>query len=314
MVWAMLVEQYQQLALSQPWLPALRLPFTPFELTAPLLALLLVFRTDKSYDRFKEGGEALGTIRCRLMNLVQSLLTSTNDRCARPVEDVDNVLSLIVEYHTWLCLVFFLQQQLATPAGDVEVLGKDRYIDDPATVSARLQVIDALTRRLELEPGVLLTPHQINLALLDGINLVPRLDEQQRSTYQTVIWEVSDRVAKCERILRAPIPLGYTRATLQFLSVWLTLLPFALTPVFEERNAKIPVPIVSLELAFEVPAIVGFIGLLFLTLEDVAVQIEEPFLGQRLQLQRMASWFAKDVEELRSTAVTRQERACRVEL
>jgi hypothetical protein len=36
-------------------LPILRLPLTPFELTAPVLGLLLVFRTDTSNDRFNDG-------------------------------------------------------------------------------------------------------------------------------------------------------------------------------------------------------------------------------------------------------------------
>jgi predicted membrane chloride channel (bestrophin family) len=32
----------------------------------------------------------------------------------------------------------------------------------------------------------------------------------------------------CERILRTPIPLSYTRHTSRFLIIWLTLMPFTL--------------------------------------------------------------------------------------
>ena len=37
--------------------PELQLPLTPFELTAPVLGLLLVFRTDTAYGRFDEGAQ-----------------------------------------------------------------------------------------------------------------------------------------------------------------------------------------------------------------------------------------------------------------
>ncbi len=39
-----------------------------------------------------------------------------------------------------------------------------------------------------------------------------------------------DCLGGCERILRTPIPLYYTRHTSRFMMIWLTLLPFALWP------------------------------------------------------------------------------------
>lgn len=38
----------------------------------------------------------------------------------------------------------------------------------------------------------------------------------------------TDTCGACERLLRTPLPLGYTRHTSRFLVLWLTLLPWSL--------------------------------------------------------------------------------------
>ena len=56
-IFSSLVCIYAQLCLTNPDLVTLQLPIQPFELTAPALGLLLVFRSDNAYARFKEGSE-----------------------------------------------------------------------------------------------------------------------------------------------------------------------------------------------------------------------------------------------------------------
>ena len=57
------VQAYDLAARANPTLPELQLPLEPFELTAPVLGLLLVFRTDSCYARYNEGIEqALKTV------------------------------------------------------------------------------------------------------------------------------------------------------------------------------------------------------------------------------------------------------------
>ena len=46
---------YNAFAASAPEWPELALPLTPFELTVPVLGLLLVFRTNSAYERFDSG-------------------------------------------------------------------------------------------------------------------------------------------------------------------------------------------------------------------------------------------------------------------
>ncbi len=72
---------------------------------------------------------------------------------------------------------------------------------------------------------------------------------------------LSDILAGCERLLRAPIPVSYTRHTSRFLGVWLTLLPFAL---YESCGV------------WTVPVVAG-ISAVLCGIEEIGVHVEEPF-------------------------------------
>ena len=73
--------------------------------------------------------------------------------------------------------------------------------------------------------------------------------------------EFEDILGKSERILKTPIPLSYTRMTSRFLILWLALLPVALWG----------------QLAWASVPTEAFIAFCFLGIEEIGVQIEEPF-------------------------------------
>ncbi|PRW56885.1 UPF0187 chloroplastic [Chlorella sorokiniana] len=91
---------------------------------------------------------------------------------------------------------------------------------------------------------------------------------------------LEDALGTCERILRTPIPLGYTRHTSRFLMIWLTLLPFTLWDSC--RWAMLPIAIL--------------IAFLLLGIEEIGVQIEEPF--SILPLCHICRTIRRNVEEL----------------
>lgn len=95
------------------------------------------------------------------------------------------------------------------------------------------------------------------------------------------ITQLEDMCGSCERILRTPIPLSYTRHTSRFMIVWLSLLPFAL---WESCGWGM------------VPLTVA-ISLLTLGVEEIGVIIEEPF--SVLPLERICATIASDVKEIR---------------
>jgi putative membrane protein len=93
-------------------------------------------------------------------------------------------------------------------------------------------------------------------------------------------------------MLRTPIPLGYTRYSVRFLWIWLTLLPFALVRTFKDFGVNTwwedkPQPVLVLAMFF--------IGFIFLSIEDIAVQIEEPFAILPLELHQ--NYLEEDVNQ-----------------
>ena len=73
--------------------------------------------------------------------------------------------------------------------------------------------------------------------------------------------EFEDILGKSERILKTPIPLSYTRMTSRFLMLWLALLPVALYQ----------------NLGWSCVPTEAFIAFCFMGIEEIGVQIEEPF-------------------------------------
>ena len=63
---------------------------------------------------------------------------------------------------------------------------------------------------------------------------LPSLTDQELVGIDEELGKVDLALGRCEKLLRAPIPLGYTRYSVRFLFLWLTLLPFALSSTFQE--------------------------------------------------------------------------------
>ena len=133
--------------------------------------------------------------------------------------------------------------------------------------------------------------HRPSLSLALSSNLAGSLaalaelsmTDQERIALDDELAVVTCALAKCEKMLRTPIPLGYTRYSVRFLWIWLTLLPFALVRTFKDFGvdtwwADKPQPVVVLAMFF--------IGFIFLSIEDIAVQIEEPFAILPLELHK----------------------------
>lgn len=70
-----------------------------------------------------------------------------------------------------------------------------------------------------------------------------------------------DILGGCERILRTPVPLSYTRHTSRLLALWLAVLPMALWP----------------SIGWATVAVAAFMGVVLFGIEEISLQIEEPF-------------------------------------
>jgi len=96
------------------------------------------------------------------------------------------------------------------------------------------------------------------------------------------ITRLVDDLGACENIFATPIPLGYTKHTARFLLLWLLLLPLALES----------------QLGFGVVFAQQLLAIGLLGVEDVGIQIEEPFAV--LPLKRITAKVAIEAQAVRS--------------
>lgn len=202
--------------------------------TSVALSLLLVFRTNSAYARWDEARKLWGMFLNRSRDLSRQAVTLF------PTEYQETKQT----FCRWIIACARILRLHFQPDAKVEDELKDclnqEEIDMVVKSSHRpvtaMHVLSQLVQQVPF-PDI----HQFQMS-------------QNLTAYQDVL-------GGCERILRAPIPVSYTRHTARFLFLWLTLLPFALLPSC--GVATIPVSAV----------ITGVLA----GIEEIGVQIEEPF-------------------------------------
>jgi predicted membrane chloride channel (bestrophin family) len=224
-----------------------RLPALPFTLASPALGLLLVFRTNASYARWVESRVAWGRIVSHCRNVMrQSALWMNAD-----VEVKDKQKAL----HRVRCAAWAFPRCLASRLSGPE--------DERALCVALETRLDSVAAsRLLRAPN---RPLQALADLSAAMNALP-IDEKRRVEMDKSVILLGDALETCERIFTSPVPLVYTRHTARFLSCWLLLLPLALwEPFGTSWNHVAVVPATTL------------VAIFFFGIEELAVQLEEPF-------------------------------------
>lgn len=130
---------------------------------------------------------------------------------------------------------------------------------------------------------------------------IPSLDPQEATLIEEQFTEIISSVGTCEKILRTPIPLGYTRYAVRFTMIWLTLLPLALVRTFAEFGTE------SIDTSWwvrgfqpELVIAILFLSVVFLSIEDISVQIEEPLCVLPLDLHQ--KWLKRDIVQMKRTS------------
>jgi predicted membrane chloride channel (bestrophin family) len=224
-----------------------RLPSLPFTLASPALGLLLVFRTNASYARWVESRVAWGRVVSHCRNVMRQSALWMN-------ADVDAAAKTEAT-HRVRCAAWAFARCLASRLSGPE--------DEGA-------LCVALETRLELAAAarLLRAPNRPLQALADlsvAMNALP-IDEKRRVEMDKSVILLGDALETCERIFTSPVPLVYTRHTARFLSCWLLLLPLALwEPFATSWNHLAMVPAATL------------VAIFFFGIEELAVQLEEPF-------------------------------------
>eukprot|EP00596_Hydrurales_sp_CCMP1899_P007299 CAMPEP_0119039538 /NCGR_PEP_ID=MMETSP1177-20130426/9092_1 /TAXON_ID=2985 /ORGANISM="Ochromonas sp, Strain CCMP1899" /LENGTH=197 /DNA_ID=CAMNT_0007003555 /DNA_START=806 /DNA_END=1396 /DNA_ORIENTATION=+ len=136
-------------------------------------------------------------------------------------------------------------------------------------------------KRLHNDMDGILTPAEIG-RLLKSRNRVQHMLMRISDTFKEAkllpnlhahidkgLMEMTGAYYTCDRIYTTPIPLMYTRHTARFLLIWLLTVPMSL--YYEFRKTQ------QLAVPFIVPIISFFNAIFLFGIEELGVQIEEPF-------------------------------------
>uniref|UniRef100_A0A7S2MDP3 Uncharacterized protein n=1 Tax=Helicotheca tamesis TaxID=374047 RepID=A0A7S2MDP3_9STRA len=243
-------------------LPKLALPMSVFTVTSPSLGLLLVFRTNASYERWDGARKMWGLMINRSRDVVRmgaqwyDPSTAETGYCEPgTVVEVDaderadklNRLSKSV----W-SFSRALARHLTPPEEDEEQFQKD--------VRERLEPAQA--------EALIAADHRPNKAMYDigcAINDLP-MHFMRRNQMDKDVAHFEDISGGCERIFGTPVPLVYSRHTARYLTAYLLTLPLGLYGSFSDSWNHIAL----------IPS-VAVISMFLFGIEELATSLEEPF-------------------------------------
>mmetsp|Transcript_7484 Transcript_7484/g.12889 ORF Transcript_7484/g.12889 Transcript_7484/m.12889 type:complete len:436 (+) Transcript_7484:123-1430(+) len=225
----------------------IKLPMSPFSLAVSPLSLLLVFRTNASYARWWEARTVLG-----------GLINGSRDLIRQAVlwfkEEEKELTMQLVRYVN--AFAVSLKLHLLTGAGGDRAQFRrqlEQYLK-PKELEGALKSPSIPQHVLCMMTAVMKAANQRKAC--DGYagqHILHQMDH--------TLTALTETLGKCERIMRTPIPLSYTRMTSRCLMLFLTLLPLGLMG----------------DLSWRVIPAQAIISFLLLGIEEVGVQIEEPF-------------------------------------
>lgn len=292
-LWAVIMSIIWSIAPEEAHLKEVFLvPEWPFELIGGFLSILLVFRTDQSYERFWEGRSRWAEMSANMRVLTRIALTSYSGPKLRKV--LAHIAAFPVAMKQHLRGERNLQElQVVFDTIEDMDLTTSRSTDqdqDPPPTKARARSrttprIRAATRSLQRGAREGETPldrdrddvvqrvtsaNNMPLSLLTSLSraAAPPLGLPSaeamfiRERMEDTITQLSMVVSGCEKIKRTPIPLAYSRNTSRFFTLFCLSLPF---PLLHDCPPYI------------VPFLVaGFSWILYAT-EEIGHVIEQPF-------------------------------------
>ena len=241
------------------------LPLTVHMLIGTALGLLLVFRTNSSYDRFWEGRRMWGNI----INESRNLARSTSVLLAG-VPDVQSRL-----FGWTMAFANAVMHQLR---GSPHNLGNGE---------ARLSAAD-VQRVLALEHVPLAVARELTRCLEEARS------RQAISDYQFValdqnVQQLVDYVGSCERIQKTPMPFAYMVHLRRVILLYCYSLPLALVRDYDW---------------WTIPASF-FVAFVLLGIEEIGVEIENPFGNDDndLPLEAFCETIRRNVEGMGGTSL-----------
>ncbi len=244
-----------------------------------VLGLLLVFRTNTAYERFWEGRKAWGTLVNTVRNLSRQILVSISEQQPKDHQAKIAAVKLLPAFA--IALKLHLRSQ---PIND----------ELAANLSA-----EQFNRLKTMNHPPLEIAFWINSYLQEQVHQ-NKLDLYQLSGMIQLLHQMVDVTGICERILRTPIPLAYSIHLKQLLMIYSFSLPFQMVDQLEWMTG----PIVAL------------ISFTLLGIEEIGIQIEDPFGldPNDLPLDDICNTMMRNIEDLISVSFDKSYLAIEAEV
>jgi putative membrane protein len=241
---------------------AFHVPPMAHTLLGVVLGLLLVFRTNSSYDRFWEGRKQLGMMVNRARDLARQVTSYVEGSDPAALRDRAELQRLIV-------VLYALIRQYLRKERD---LGRIAELTPPER---------AALEPIEVRPCLGFTWISLKLAACARAG---RLTEQRLQLMDGNLTSFSDSWGGAERIMKSPIPFAYAHHIKAFLIVFAFSAPFALVETMRWMT-----PVASAIMAF---ALFG--------IDEIGIEIEDPFGydANDLPLDPIGDTIARDTAEI----------------
>ncbi|MBD2188579.1 bestrophin family protein [Pseudanabaena mucicola] len=237
-----------------------------------VLGLLLVFRTNTAYERFWEGRKAWGSLVNTVRNLSRQILVAISEN--EPCDRKNKIAAVKLLPAFAIALKLHLRSQPLNAELEAN-LSPEKF--------ARLRSMN----HPPLEIGFWISNY-----------LQKQYRQEKLSHYQLVdmiqlLNQMVDVVGICERILKTPIPLAYSIHLKQLLLIYCLSLPFQMVDQLEWMTA----PIVAL------------ISFTLLGIEEIGIQIEDPFGHDPndLPLDNICNAMLRNIEDLIIVSIDQYE-------
>jgi len=247
--------------LFQTW--GVKIPPTAHTILGVALGLLLVFRTNASYDRFWEGRKLFGAIINRARNLIRQAASFVEG-------DGPEAAAARAEIRRLVLVLFALIRQYLRKERDLEQLGA------PVTAEEKAALADVKVRPC-------LAAEWLS-SVLAAQARAGRLTEERLQLMDDNVTAFVDYWGGAERIMKTPIPFAYAQHIKGFLTLFCFSVPFALV-----ESMKWATPLVAAVVAY------GMFGI-----EEIGVEIEDPFGydPNDLPLDAMGQTIANDTADI----------------
>lgn len=241
---------------------AVSLPPLPFTLCSLAVGLLTTFRTNTSYKRYAEARSAWGQLINSSRDLARQVAVHIGEK-----EQPGPRLRMA---HLIKALPVALNFHLTTNGGhheircshaELEKVCKAEFEKDLRLVYDSEENMDDFQALVKAHSTTSGNVPLVVMKLMGDTIREFKTSDMMSVEMERQVTRMCETLGICEKILKTPIPTKFTRHTSRFVTLWCNLIPVALWPF--AGMATVPASM--------------FITYALLGIEDIGVQIEEPF-------------------------------------